>query len=1003
MPTAADSSSPQGLQAIIAPEVFGDEFSEAIRNLARSAPIDSVLEIGSSSGEGSTLAWVEGLRQNPRKPKLYCMEVSKVRCEALERRWGPEGFVECFLGSSVDLDQFPTEAEVEKFYHTVDGPLRKYPLEQVLGWLREDKAYITSEGVQTGRIREIKRSRGIENFGAVLIDGSEFTGNAELDEVYGAEFILLDDTQTYKCHQAHQRLLHDPAYQLIAENPSLRHGYSVFRRRRRTALDPLPDDAPVHYFTIVLNGEPFIRHHIEVLKQLSFPWHWHIVEGAATLTHDTGAWGRAEKGALNQSHHRNGLSTDGTSAYLDELAALYPERVTIYRPPGGRLWDGKTEMVAQPLKNIFEEGILWEIDADELWTQEQLETGRRMFLEHPEKCAAWFWCHFFVGEKLVVASRYGYSQKPTQEWIRAWKFTPGMKWLTHEPPVLARRLENGQWKDVADGRVFSHQETEALGLVFQHFAYATEAQVQFKESYYGYAGAVAAWHKLQNTQTFPTPLREHFAWVEGHAEVDTIEARRITPLARYDRSSNRWTFSSHAAALPSLPKHTTTIVVDGVFFQLNNTGIGRVWSETLKLWAASDMARHVWILDRNGTLPPISGLRRISVKPFNIEEPGSDAFMLQDICDELKADVFISTYYTAPISTPTVAMIYDMIPELLSYDPHEWQWEQKRLSISHAVHFACISDCTAKDLRRLHPEISESAITVTPLAAAPSYRPASAEAIADFRRRHGIHKDYLMLAGERAGYKNAALIFKAWSLLPKEERDSLMFVCAGGKPELEHALRVHAPDAEVRVIRFSDEDLATAFTGAVALGYPSLYEGFGLPVLEGMACGCPVITTRRASLVQVAGDAAIFVDPWDPHATLSAIRMLRSDKEQRQRYIEAGLAHAATFSFEKMATQLSRILLDTAATAPKDESGRLESVWKETRLLQLRTSDLIAKMDKVKWHLAKRTEEAKTASSALKKSQKQRTKAEKLLKAERQKRKNPLKRLWNKLRGKKKS
>ncbi|MEZ0388421.1 MAG: hypothetical protein ACAI34_15205, partial [Verrucomicrobium sp.] len=63
---------------------------------------------------------------------------------------------------------------------------------------------------------------------------------------------------------------------------------SLFRRRRSTVLDAPRADLPVHYFTLVLNGEPFIRHHLEVMKQLSFPWHWHIVEGAASLHHDTG-------------------------------------------------------------------------------------------------------------------------------------------------------------------------------------------------------------------------------------------------------------------------------------------------------------------------------------------------------------------------------------------------------------------------------------------------------------------------------------------------------------------------------------------------------------------------------------------------------------------------------------------------------------------------------------------------------------------------------------------
>ncbi len=122
-------------------------FSRPFAICAAAAAIDTVLEIGSSSGEGSTAAWVEGLRLNPRGPKLFCMEVSRVRCEALKNRWGPEGFVECFQGSSVDPDQFPSPAEVEEFHRHVAGPLQKYPLEEVLKWLQTDLDYIRQEGV----------------------------------------------------------------------------------------------------------------------------------------------------------------------------------------------------------------------------------------------------------------------------------------------------------------------------------------------------------------------------------------------------------------------------------------------------------------------------------------------------------------------------------------------------------------------------------------------------------------------------------------------------------------------------------------------------------------------------------------------------------------------------------------------------------------------------------------------------------------------------------------
>ncbi|RBP36658.1 glycosyltransferase involved in cell wall biosynthesis [Roseimicrobium gellanilyticum] len=1037
MSTVASRDSSDGLHAIIGPEVFCDEFFDAIRDLARTAAIDTVLEIGSSSGDGSTLAWVQGLGLNPRKPELYCLELSRVRHEALEQRWKQEGFVKCFQGSSVELDQYPSEAEVERFYHTVETSLCNYPLEDVLGWLRRDKAYIQEQNVRTGLIREIKRAQGIEHFGAVLIDGSQFTGNAELDEVYGAEFILLDDVQTFKCHEAHQRLLRDPAYELIMENPRLRHGFSIFRRRRRARFDPLPVEVPVHYFTIVLNGEPFIRHHIEVLKQLPFRWHWHVVEGAADLMHDS-SWSVAAGGSVPEDQHRNGLSVDGTTAYLDQLVSSYPGQISIYRPPTGRLWEGKIEMVSEPLKRIFEDCVLWEVDVDELWTVEQFVEGRKMFLEHPEKSAAKFWCDFFVGEKLVIASRHCYAQNPAQEWLRAWSFQPGMKWESHAPPVLSRRQIDGTWRDVASGSIFGHAETASRGLVFQHFAYATEAQAAFKERYYGYAGAVKGWQRLQAERQTPLLLRDFFPWVTDHTEVDAATNRNIIPLARRN-GAGQWEFTQHSPPRQAKLTASPTIVVDGIFFQLNNTGIARLWIELLREWVRSGIAEHVWLLDRDGTAPDIPGIRRHRVRRLDTSHPGPDSFMLQDVCDALGADVLVSTYYSCAISTPCVAMIYDMIPERLNLPPGDWQWEHKKHSLTHSRHFVCISEATANDLRCMHPEIAPADVTVAHPAAPHEYKPASADDIAAFRERHGIYLDYIILSGDRIGipvgtqgYKNAALAFRAWSLLPKEERDSLLILCTGGNLDLEESLRLLAPDAEVRVIRFSEEDLALAFSGAVALVYPSLYEGFGLPVIEAMACGCPVITCQRASLVEVAGDAAVFVNPWDPHETASAITTLRHDAKERSRLIAAGFAQAARFSFARAASSVASTLFEVASRPATPEDDRLAKMWAALRHMQTSASTVRQLTDQLEGqqHAALAAREAlsfmqkalvenqqnltdtqkslkesrnalKEAQKALKELQKAKKRSEKQLKQMREKPSSPLKRIWNRLRRRK--
>jgi glycosyltransferase involved in cell wall biosynthesis len=924
------------LNTLITPEVFQDEFYEAIIHLARSARIDTVLEIGSSSGGGSTLAWVEGLRQNPYHPNLYCMEVSRVRWAALKERWEGEGFVECFLGSSVRPDQFPSVAEVRHFLETVDGPLREYPVEQVLSWLAQDLAYIENENVPSACISEIKRTRGIQHFGAVLIDGSEFTGDAELDEVYGAEYILLDDTQTYKCYSARQRLLHDPGYEMIADNPGLRNGYSIFQRRRRTKLDLLPDDTPIHFFTIVLNGEPFIRHHIEVLRQLPFRWHWHIVEGAAELVHDT-AWSKSTGGELPTDQHHGGLSKDGTTAYLDQLASEYSNEVSIYRPPAGQHWDGKTAMVAEPLRHIFEECVLWQMDADELWTAEQMKRCRDMFLRSPEKAAAWFWCHYFVGPELVVASRNCYSQNPNQEWLRAWRYRPGMKWLTHEPPVLAERLNDGTWMDVAAGPTFSHRETEAAGLVFQHFAYVTEAQLSFKERYYGYSGAIEAWRALQLRRDFPLRLKEVFPWVTDETVIHTTQSMGVHALAGQDPVTGKWHFSSDSSIAPKT--NVPTILVDGVFFQLNNTGISIVWQEILKVWGSSDIASRIRVLDRGGSAPRIPGIEYREVPMFDPDDLGKDSLMLQGICDELHAGVFISTYYSSPTRTPSVSLIYDMIPERLGLGDSDWQWVRKTLDIQRANRFVCISNSTATDLARLHPEIGPERISTVHLAAPSNFKPQSESALAAFRSKHGLDKDYLFLVGERIGihvntqgYKNTALAFRAWSLLPPEDRQDLLIVCAGGRKDLEEELRILAPHADVRIIRFTAEELPLAYAGAVALVYPSLYEGFGLPVVEAMACGCPVITCRRASIPEVAGEAALYVDPWDPTETASSLLRVWRVAEDRMHHIRLGIEQAAGFSYQNAADLLAGILAEVANT-PRLPALQ-KTIWESIAVLQ---------------------------------------------------------------------
>jgi predicted O-linked N-acetylglucosamine transferase (SPINDLY family)/predicted O-methyltransferase YrrM len=1091
------------LNRLISPEIKHDEFYTAIQRIAREEDIKTVLEIGSSSGEGSTEAFVTGLRENPNKPTLFCMEVSITRFTELKKRYENESFVKPYNVSSVPVGSFPDEKQVVDFYHHTQNNLKFYPIEIVIGWLRQDIEYIRQSGVFDNGIQQIKQENNIDVFDLVLIDGSEFTGNAELDEVYGAKYILLDDINTFKNYKNFNELLTDANYVLIAYNQGIRNGYAIFKHKKVKPINyktvqkaveslegfmvpgqeeylfnkvqTLPEDAVIveigsfkgrstvamayacigtrrkiysidtwdgndsdfserqffeiwqqnvqnngledyvlplrgyshdilkgwhkladgkaidfifidgshqyldvlkdfemsfplvkdggwiafhdvihtwtgpervwhktaklhlinheyssslacgqknfaaitsstqklstHFFTIVLNGQPFIQYHIEVFKQLPFKWHWHIIEGVADLKHDTG-WSIQLGGSISDKIHKNGRSHDGTTEYINELAQLYPDNITIYRKPESIFWDGKREMVNAPLKNIKEECLLWQVDVDELWTLEQICTAREMFISNPDKTAAFYWCWYFVGEKLIISTRNCYAQNPQQEWLRTWRFKPGYIWEAHEPPVLVEPLADGQYKNIAATNPFSHQETEQHDLVFQHFAYVTQEQLSFKEKYYGYRNAVSQWLSLQKNTKFPTLLREYFPWVQDATQVDVAYSWGIVPIAQRELSSNDWKFLQQnelQEQITHIKKTAPIILVDGVFFQLYQTGIARVWKSLLEEWVNSGFAKHIIVLDRAGTAPKIPGIRYRTVERYDYKNTNLDRNILQQICDQEGVDLFISSYYTTPTTTPCVFMAYDMIPEVMGWDMNNPMWQEKHQGIQHASAYIAISEHTAHDLTNCFSDISKESVTVAYCGVSSTFSPADSQEINAFKDKYGITKPYFLSVGGGSGYKNGVLFFKAFSQLANSYGFDI--ICTGSSGLLVAEFRAYTSGSTVQMLQLSDEELAIAYSGAMALVYPSKYEGFGMPVIEAMACGCPVITCANASIPEVAGEAAIYINDDDVNGLANALCEVQKPSV-RKSLITAGLAQAQKFSWSKMATIVSSALID---------------------------------------------------------------------------------------------
>ena len=1092
------------LEIIIPAEIKDDEFYAAIQKMAHEEKLQVVLEIGSSSGEGSTEALVKGLRINPNHPTLFCMEVSKSRFNELKQRYENDPFVKCYNVSSVAIKRFPDENEIIEFYNTTPTNLNHYSLDQVLVWLNQDIEYVRNNSTPENGIDKIKRENNIDYFDLVLIDGSEFTGSIELNEVYGSKFIALDDINSFKNYKNWERLAHDPNYSLIAENWQVRNGYAIFKKEVIKAesyqiiqpaveaiegfmvpgqeeylfkkVKSLPTDAviveigsykgrstvamayaclgtnrkiycidtwdgnesdfsernffeiwqqnvhnnnlqqyveplrgyshdilhrlseltngkkidfifidgshkyvdvlkdfelsyplvkeggwiafhdvistwpgpdkvwheiakwqlvhheysstlacgrklssvslvsqplPIDFFTIVLNGEPFIRYHIEVLKQLPFKWHWHIIEGVADLKNDT-AWSLKTGGNITDTIHKNGLSVDGTTEYLDELAAQYPDRITVYRKPEGVFWDGKREMVNEPLYKIREECLLWQVDVDEFWTVEQIYKARQLFLNHPEKTAAFYWCWYFVGKNLVISTRNCYAQNPRLEWLRTWRYKPGDVWVAHEPPRLAEPLLDGGWRDVAAVNPFLHEETKQAGLVFQHFAYVTQEQLRFKEQYYGYANAVSSWQTLQAETRFPVLLREYFSWVGDDTMADTAQASGIVPIAQLEESSNSWRFLSpeevQVKTAQEIKKVAPKIIVDGVFFQFYHTGIARVWRSLLEEWVEDGWARHIVVLDRANTAPKISGIRYRTIPTYDYGSTDADQEMLQQICEEEEADVFISTYYTTPLSTPSVFLAHDMIPELIGWNLDHPMWREKHYGIRHASAYIAVSENTARDLIKFFPNISPELVTVAYNGVKSTFSPASLEEVNCFKTKYAISKPYFLLVGVGGGYKNTILFFQAFAQL--FSRQGFEIVCTGSGSLLDPDYRTYTSGSVVHMFQLTDEELRAAYSGAVALVYPSKYEGFGLPVLEAMACGCPVITCPNGPLPEVAGEAALYVKDDDVDGLVNALCDVQKP-DIRSALSAAGLERAKKFSWSNMARTIRSVLVDT--------------------------------------------------------------------------------------------
>ncbi len=219
------------------------------------------------------------------------------------------------------------------------------------------------------------------------------------------------------------------------------------------------------------------------------------------------------------------------------------------------------------------------------------------------------------------------------------------------------------------------------------------------------------------------------------------------------------------------------------------------------------------------------------------------------------------------------------------------------------------SKSTKKDIEK-HYNISDKPIHVIyPGYGDNVFRPTSVELVKNTTEKYGL-QEYILCVGETRPYKNIRRLIKAFARVPLP---SLKLAIVGKLNRLDKDLlglpqQLGIPDKVKFLGYVPDEDLAALYGGAGAFVFPSLYEGFGIPPLEAMACGCPVVVSDAASLPEVCGDAACYVDPYDTDSIAEGIYKVIVDADLGESLRNKGLERVKAFSYRKTADEIMKII-----------------------------------------------------------------------------------------------
>lgn len=344
-------------------------------------------------------------------------------------------------------------------------------------------------------------------------------------------------------------------------------------------------------------------------------------------------------------------------------------------------------------------------------------------------------------------------------------------------------------------------------------------------------------------------------------------------------------------------------------------GIGRYVSNLARALALELAAgEELWLLV-DGSRPspwrlPLANDKvhfvKTAVSPFSL----SQQWHIPRLLRRRQPAIYHSPYYLMPyrVCAPTLVTLYDLIPQLF---PEHVSWRARllfriatRFALKQARHVITISEAARQDLLASFSIRGE--VTAIPLAPEGRFHPQSATEIQRVSQKYRLPKQYIFYLGGNKPHKNLARLVEAWAQLIAGRPAAPPLVIAGAwdnrYPESRQRAEILRLGDTVRFLGpVTDADLPALYSGALFFVFPSLYEGFGLPVIEAMACGTAVICAHTSSLAEVAGDAALIVNPYDAADIARQISHFLTDPALIVEYRQRAVIQAQQFSWQKTA------------------------------------------------------------------------------------------------------